>query len=367
MKEINMASMITRKRKEKQLTQDDLATYMGVSKAAISKWETGQSYPDITFLPILAAFFNISIDELMGYEPQMVKEDIKKLYERLCLDFASKPFELVIDECETLIKKYYSCFPLLQKIGLLLVNHSMLAKTPDETIRLNKEAKTLFERVKLKSDDVELAKQSLQLEVYCHLLLGEAQQALQLLGDTNQPVVSTEVMKATAHQMLGQMHEAKASIQVGFFTHLVDILQSYPMLLTLSLSSEKQFETLLQKLQGLDDLFEIRKMHPYLIVPIMLTAATCYTQLGNIDKAIQYLEEYYKLTTTNFFPLKIKGNEFFDLIEDWLKENGMEVAPRSEKVIKQSMIEALIQNSAFLSLQDDERFIDIVEKLKFNL
>ena len=73
MKEINIAKMIAKKRKEKKITQDELAKYLGVSKAAISKWETGQSYPDITFLPILASYFNVSIDELIGYEPQMMK------------------------------------------------------------------------------------------------------------------------------------------------------------------------------------------------------------------------------------------------------------------------------------------------------
>lgn len=74
MKEINIARVIINKRREKGLTQNDLASYIGVSKASVSKWETGQSYPDITFLPQLSAFFNISIDELMGYEPQMSKE-----------------------------------------------------------------------------------------------------------------------------------------------------------------------------------------------------------------------------------------------------------------------------------------------------
>ena len=48
MKEINVGKMIILKRKEKKITQDELAKYIGVSKAAISKWETGQSYPDIT-------------------------------------------------------------------------------------------------------------------------------------------------------------------------------------------------------------------------------------------------------------------------------------------------------------------------------
>ena len=96
MKEINIARNIARLRREKGLTQEDLANYIGVSKASVSKWETGQSYPDITFLPQLATLFNISIDELMGYEPQMSMEDIRKLYVKLSADFASEPFDEVL-------------------------------------------------------------------------------------------------------------------------------------------------------------------------------------------------------------------------------------------------------------------------------
>ncbi len=88
MKEINIGKIIVTKRREKGLTQEDLAAYIGVSKASVSKWETGQSYPDITFLPQLSAYFNISIDDLMGYSPQMTPVDIKTLYHRLADDFA---------------------------------------------------------------------------------------------------------------------------------------------------------------------------------------------------------------------------------------------------------------------------------------
>lgn len=158
MKEINIAKMITTKRKEKKITQDELAKYLGVSKAAISKWETGQSYPDITFLPILASYFNVSIDELIGYDPQMMKEEIKSLYQRLCHDFTTRPFNDVIEECQDIIRKYYSCFPLLFQMGVLIINHSML--DANQTQKLNEQAKSLFERVKLNSEDVDLAKQA---------------------------------------------------------------------------------------------------------------------------------------------------------------------------------------------------------------
>ena len=77
--ELNIAKTLVLKRKEKGITQEELAAYIGVSKASVSKWETGQSYPDITFLPQLASYFNITVDELINYQAQMIKEDIQKL------------------------------------------------------------------------------------------------------------------------------------------------------------------------------------------------------------------------------------------------------------------------------------------------
>lgn len=41
------------------------------------------SFPDITLLPKLATYFNVSIDELIGYEPQLTREQIKELYSQL--------------------------------------------------------------------------------------------------------------------------------------------------------------------------------------------------------------------------------------------------------------------------------------------
>ncbi|MCM1264128.1 MAG: response regulator [Butyrivibrio sp.] len=53
-------------RKQQNITQEKLAAEMGVSIAAVSKWETGNSMPDIIMLCALADFFKVTTDELLG-------------------------------------------------------------------------------------------------------------------------------------------------------------------------------------------------------------------------------------------------------------------------------------------------------------
>ena len=58
----------------KNLTQEDVAEYLGITAQSVSKWERGESYPDITFLPALANIFETSVDLLMGMDTIRAEE-----------------------------------------------------------------------------------------------------------------------------------------------------------------------------------------------------------------------------------------------------------------------------------------------------
>lgn len=71
-------------RREKEWTQEELAEKLGVSAQAVSKWENDVSCPDIMLLPEISKLFGVTVDALLGCEPQMPvqlvpKEERKKI------------------------------------------------------------------------------------------------------------------------------------------------------------------------------------------------------------------------------------------------------------------------------------------------
>jgi two-component system chemotaxis response regulator CheY len=93
---IEVGKKIYELRKSKDMTQEELASEMGVSIAAVSKWETGNSIPDILMLCAIADFFDVSTDELLGRtknkkkviivdDVKFVRDSLKKvLFENGC-------------------------------------------------------------------------------------------------------------------------------------------------------------------------------------------------------------------------------------------------------------------------------------------
>ncbi|MCL2487084.1 MAG: helix-turn-helix domain-containing protein [Oscillospiraceae bacterium] len=69
---------IKRLRRGKNITQEKLAEYLGVSTQAVSKWERGETLPDITMILPLASYFNVSADELLGLDTAKKEAKIKE-------------------------------------------------------------------------------------------------------------------------------------------------------------------------------------------------------------------------------------------------------------------------------------------------
>jgi len=80
---MKIGEIIKKLRKERDVTQEKLADYLGISYQAVSKWENGTALPDITLVVPLANFFGVSTDELFSLNEQVNDEKVKE-YEEKC-------------------------------------------------------------------------------------------------------------------------------------------------------------------------------------------------------------------------------------------------------------------------------------------
>ena len=79
MTNINIGNKIRELRKKKGITQEVLASVLSVSPQAVSKWESGLTYPDMEMIPVIAGYFEVSLDMLFEYDVREMKAKIKKI------------------------------------------------------------------------------------------------------------------------------------------------------------------------------------------------------------------------------------------------------------------------------------------------
>jgi transcriptional regulator with XRE-family HTH domain len=76
---MNLGNKIRELRRAGSLTQEQLAAALNISPQAVSKWEMGASYPDMTMIPIIASFFKVTLDELFDFDVKNVEKEIEEI------------------------------------------------------------------------------------------------------------------------------------------------------------------------------------------------------------------------------------------------------------------------------------------------
>lgn len=342
-----LADNIARLRRRRQITQEELADYLGVTKAAVSKWENRQTTPDILLLPQLAGFFGVTIDELMGYEAQLSGEQIRRLYRELCDDFVRHPFPEAMGRVRSLVHRYYSCYPFLVQVCTLYLNHFMLAENEEESRRILQEAAALCDRVVQNSKDVGVCTEAVAMRAMLDLQQGHALEAIDALEPTlrsRHVYGQGEAVLVQAYCMAGQMERARSHAQVQQYTDLLGLVGDATQLLALYESDPERCREIMRRAQGVMELFALEQLHPNLAAQYYYQAALVYAAVAEKEKALEMLEGFEacggRLLAGE--EMLLKGDGYFDRIEEWIEQLPLGgTAPRDRAFVKQNMLEAL--------------------------
>lgn len=171
---LRIGENLKRLRREKDLTQEELAAHLGISFQAISKWERDESYPDITILPALSNYFKISIDELVGMEEIKRAEE----YERINKQWLENRNNNLHKENVKLMKDALKFFPN-DALFLVQLSSSLerLDGTETEKQQYLKESIAVQEQI-LRGEDSEVRNATLYNICFAYWKIGEYEKAI---------------------------------------------------------------------------------------------------------------------------------------------------------------------------------------------
>lgn len=347
MDQIHLGDNISRLRHQKKITQEELARFMGVTKASVSKWETNQSLPDILLLPQLASFFDISVDELLGYKPQLSKEQIQKYYFDFAAQFASEAFEEVMEKSEVLVKKYYSCYGFLLQICVLWLNHCHMASTQARQIEILKRIAEICSHITSHCLDNGICNDAIMLKAMCQLQYGEIDDVIMVLEEMLNPYHffhQGESILIQAYQMKGQFQQAHQFTQFEIYTHLMEFINLSIHYLSIHVQDLQRCEETIKRLDEVIKTYHIEKLNPNTTAQFYYQCAIVYCQHQNDQQALERLTDFVRLVCEMMEGdhILLHGDQYFDQIHIYFEQSDLGVHPvRNKKLILQSALQAL--------------------------
>lgn len=143
--------MIRELRIKKGLTQEQMASLLGVSAPAVNKWEKAVSYPDITLLPALARLLETDLNTLLSFKEEPTKEEIIDFLNELAADVSSNGAEHAFHMGMEKVREYPSCDPLILNIAVTLEGILGIYSKEDCT-DLKNDIEKLYERASQSTD-----------------------------------------------------------------------------------------------------------------------------------------------------------------------------------------------------------------------
>lgn len=174
---------ISKYRKNNKMTQEDLAEALGVTFAAVSKWERGLATPDLELIVQMANIFDVSVDALIGH--QIKSSNIDELIKKTDYLVLDNKNDEAIFECNNALIKYPNNFKVVyfaaktyQIIGYKLHNNDYLRKSID----LMDKSILLISQ----NDNTEISEITIKGEIaQCYISLGETDKGIEIMKKYN--------------------------------------------------------------------------------------------------------------------------------------------------------------------------------------
>ena len=341
---------------------------MGVTKASVSKWETGQSTPDILILSQMASFFDVTIDELVGYEAWLTDQQIRRYYKELVRDFTELPFHGVLEKVRSLARRYYACYPFLLQLVVLYWNHYMLAETEEAGRKILQEAMAWCDRIQENCGDSGVCSEALVMKVGLSLSLGMAAEALEALEPISDPgrfTGQSGLMLIQAYEMAGENEKARSFAQAKQYQDLLNLVSGAALFVSLYERDLKRCDETVRRIRGIIELYQLEELHPNMTAQFHYRTAAVYGGNGKRKEALEALKLFEKSCQhlLKAEEITLHGDAYFDLLDAWIEKLPLgRMAPRDRSFLQENL-RAALSHPAFGCIRETREFKSIESRL----
>lgn len=236
---MEIGEVIRQYRKEKQLTQEEMARALGVTAPAVNKWENGNSYPDITLLAPIARLLGITTDTLLSYREELTDQEINQILERIGTKIEEENYDAAFLWTEKQIQEYPSCDRLILLAAQSLNGYRYIYGISDQE-KYEKKLYDLYNRV-LSSRDTDLSQNAAVALYQICVNREEYGQAQEYLDRLPKQGFHKEAMQAKLYRSQGKTEEAYQLYERILFRTAYDLIGSVNGIFSLAVE-EKDME-----------------------------------------------------------------------------------------------------------------------------
>lgn len=352
MNRLNIGETILHLRKKKSITQEQLASMVGVSAGAVSKWETGNSTPDISLLAPLARALHTSLDILLSLQQELAETEVAEIKRELTEVFLHKGYAVGEAKCQKYLNEYPNSIHLKFTAAGLIQMYSMISDDHSEEfmqIKLH-DSLALFQQVAASGEP-----KYTQIALFCmaniQLRLENYEESEKALKQLPQTPINPMSLYPTLFLKQGKTKEAMnlcSNMLMQYLNH------SYLMLTTLANIEkiEHNYDKAFFYLDAVDKMQNIFKMG---LNSAAYNYSKLYIETGEKEAAAKWFNTYVEGLLSSGYDYH--GNPYFENI-------ALEVNPEGQKIIRKKLLESLIDENDFKALAGIPEYEKAIKALK---
>ncbi len=352
---MKIGEVIRKYRKEREMTQEQLARLLGVTASAVNKWEKGSACPDIALLAPIARALDISLDTLLAYHERLTKEEINDMLRELKERMGKEPYQTVFGWMQDKIRTFPNSEELIIQAAAVLDAYRIVGEVPDER-QYDAQILEWFERGVMSRDE-ELRLMAAQALYSFYLSRQEYEKAgeyLQYFSDQNP---EKKYRQALLYGRTGQMEEAYRTYEELLFEEQNRVMMILNGIYLLSLQ-EKDFEWahyIADKIEQIAGSFEMGRY--YEVSHRLELAVQEQDKESCIQLAREMLDTVGDICSFTKSPLyrhmTFRAEEMDNLKSEKAKDYG--------QTMRETLLRCFRDEETFGFIEQDERWRQIVE------